>query len=302
MPLPLPRVLSVADGLSVGIAALRADAVVLGVGAAWLWALHPARGLTLMAVPEGQSRLAALVDWYAAPASLPSVLLFALIQLAAFMLRTWIEPGYLRAQRDVIMSGRGRTVVLLGGIDVFVPMLTVRAVNAAALAAGPVVGLLLHASGLPVALTVLGLALAGIAGAWVILGLQFATRLVALSRHDAVSALRASWDLTRGHRARLLVYDAAILGFLLTVAYLPGAIAAATLGAPVGFLVSLLTYVGGRAIVSVALTSAFVLATRETALVYRLMEPIAARLQRVKPGARIPAPDEPTDDGSYLRL
>ena len=121
------------------------------------------------------------------PENLPAVLLFALVQLAAFMLRTWVEPGFLRAQRDVVMTGRGKGVALVGGVDVFVPMLGVRLVNAAVLAVPVLIPLFLLAAGLPTLLASVVLGVGALAAAWVLIGLQFATRLVALGERDALA-------------------------------------------------------------------------------------------------------------------
>ncbi|MBN1336612.1 MAG: hypothetical protein JXB39_11695 [Deltaproteobacteria bacterium] len=141
--------------------------------------------------------------------------------LAIFAFRCWIEPGWYRLHREVLVQGTGRFGTLFGAWDALLPLagwkilaglVSLGTFLLAAIPGGACLawGLVRENTPLAVVGGVL-VALIVIPALWYVsLGLWFGPRLVALEGARPVAALERSWDLSRNHRWRLF-------GFLLVL-------------------------------------------------------------------------------------
>lgn len=209
--------------------------------------------------PRDLSELSPYLDPAEAQLLVSLVWLSAIIAIAAFLVRCWLLPGWLRLHRHILQTGTDSVGMLFGAGDAFVRMLGWRLLNGvillgtAAVAALPGgVLLALGASqesdvlGTIGALLLLLVVLPVLLYVW--LGLVLGDYAVSLEGLGPVAALDRSWELARGHRLRLAEFFAVVELF--------------------GFLGILLCCVGvfvTRPIAQIGATEAFLLATDPSA-------------------------------------
>lgn len=155
---------------------------------------------------EAQARLVVSLVW-----------LSVLVAIAAFFLRCWLLPGWLRLHRHVLQTGQEAMGLLFGGGDAFLRMLGWQVLNKVVLLGTTVVAALpggaLIALGAAQESDVLGaigvvlllvLALPVLVYVW--LGLVLGDFAVSLEDLGPIAALDRSWELARGNRVRLGVF------------------------------------------------------------------------------------------------
>jgi hypothetical protein len=137
--------------------------------------------------------------------------------LALFALRTWLEVGYLRVQREALETGTGSFQTLFGGADRFWSMAGFKLLGGvialgtmllSLLPGGVVLGAGLFLDLLPVTLTggVLAALMVLVVILYVGLGLALGKHALVFEGLRATEAIERTWELTRGHRLWLLVY------------------------------------------------------------------------------------------------
>jgi hypothetical protein len=173
------------------------------------------------------------------------------------LFRAWLHPGYLRLRAEILRTGSGSFATLFGGADVFGSMLAYKVLSwvismgvvLGALVPGiavVIVGAVLESTPVAVVGLVMAALLSTPVSIYVWLGLRFGAHAVALDGDGALEALERSWALARGHRLRMLLY------MVVTGALWLGGMCVCC----VGIFVT-------RAVVDVARTEAYLLATRD---------------------------------------
>lgn len=173
------------------------------------------------------------------------------------LFRAWLHPGYLRLRAEVLTTGRGSFGTLFSGADAFGSMLGYKVIawlihtGVVLLTLSPGAAVLIGGAVLEsTALAVLGLVLmfllATPVSLYIWLGLRFGAHAVALDGAGALQALERSWSLARGNRLWMLLY------MVVTGVVWMGGMCVCC----VGIFVT-------RAVVDVARTEAYLLATRD---------------------------------------
>jgi len=179
--------------------------------------------------------------------------------LAVLAFRAWLHGGYLRLHEEVLRTGQGGFGTLFGGADVFLSMVGFKVVSGLikagifllTLTPGLVlagVGVYLDNAVLMVVGGLVGLLLTVPIAWYVGLGLYFGNHAVALDNAGVMGALERSWDLARGNRLWLTLY--LLVTWVVWV---------------VGMCLCCVGIIVTRAIVDVARTEAYLLATRDSA-------------------------------------
>jgi len=134
--------------------------------------------------------------------------------------RAWIQPGYYRMHRDLVVTGAAEVGTLFGGGDAFLRTLLwqllmgvvlLGTVVAAAIPGGIGLIVVLRGGGEPALPVVIGLVAAlslpmALTGAYVGLGLALGGHAVALDGLGPAEALEKSWALASGNRIHLLLF------------------------------------------------------------------------------------------------
>lgn len=177
--------------------------------------------------------------------------------ILAFLFRSWLEPGYIRLQRDVVVNGSGEIGALFSGGDAFLNMLLWKLLSgviglgtlAFALLPGGALAAAGYFAGENTALMVAGAALAVLvalpAVIYVGLGLTLGNYAVALDGLKPVDALERSWSMARNNRVHLFVFL-----FVTGLFWI------------LGILLCCVGIIATRAIRDVGVTEAYLLATR----------------------------------------
>lgn len=177
--------------------------------------------------------------------------------IGIFLFRSWLEPGYLRLHRDLIVTGAGEVGALFGGGDVFARVALWKLLSAviglgtlvvALLPGGAVLGAgvaMDESSGVMITGGVL-MALIGLpALIYVELGLWMGSRAVALDGLAPMDALERSWAMARGNRVHLAIFYVVTSVFTL-----------------LGFIACCVGVFATRAITDVGTTRGYLVATR----------------------------------------
>ena len=217
----------------------------------------------------GQNHIQAASDWgqgllgqadmggaeMAVVAMIAGCVLGCLLLVALF--RCWLEPGYIRLQREVLADGAGKIGTLFSGTDAFVRMLLWKLLSfviglgtavVSLLPGGAVAGVgwfVLDDQTFLWVGVVLGALLLLPAAFYVGIGLSLGAHAVSLDDLGAMDALERSWGLARGNRLTLFVFYlvTAIVWFL-------------------GVCLCCVGIVGTRVMRDVATTEGYLLATR----------------------------------------
>jgi hypothetical protein len=192
--------------------------------------------------------------------------------LAILLFRSWLEPGYLRLHRELVIGGASGVGPLFGGASAWTRMIAWNLLSGVIMLGTLVVAMLPggallgagYASHESVPLMVAGgvlMAIIGVpVGIYVKLGLSFGAHAVALDDLGVMDALERSWALARGARLHLFLF------FLVT-----GLFWAA------GLLLCCVGVFATRAIRDVGVTEGYLIATRpEAAGDFALMQADAA--------------------------
>lgn len=177
--------------------------------------------------------------------------------IGIFLFRSWLEPGYLRLHRDLVITGAGEIGTLFGAKDVFLRVALWKLLSAV-IGVGTVVVAVLPGAALLGAgyamdessgMMIAGGVLMGVIGTpafiYVELGLWMGSRAVALDGMAPMDALERSWSLARGNRIHLLIF------YVVTAVFTALGLVACCVGV-----------FATRAITDVGTTRAFLVATR----------------------------------------
>jgi len=191
--------------------------------------------------------------------------------VAVLLFRSWLEPGYLRLHRDLVIQGQAGAGALFGGASAFTRMIGWNLLSGVIMLGTVVVAMLPGGALLAVGyeldrslpLMIGGGVLMGIIGVpvgiYVKLGLAFGAHAVSLDDLSVMDALERSWGLARGARLHLFLF------FLVTGLFWVA-----------GFILCCVGVFATRAIRDVGVTEGYLLATRpETAADFALMQPEA---------------------------
>lgn len=162
-------------------------------------------------------------------AAVAGTLLCSLIVLVFFVcLHSWLQVGWLRTHREVVVTGTSDFGPLFSGGDRFLDMILWRllqslvATGTAAAAVAP--GGLMIAMAFQIEQPILGV-LGGITAlglgipvmVWVGLGLMLGDHALVLEGLSPMEALDRSWSLAKGNRATLFIFGL-VVAFLLAIA------------------------------------------------------------------------------------
>ncbi len=215
-----------------GVAALKRDPPTVLVGGLLLMIMSSCQGgggnFRMPSDGGGMSKEMAAV-------ALGAALVGCCIGLAVFLARGFIEPGIWRAGARITEEGVGGMDTLFSGKDAWLSMLGYMLIRTliglgvfivTALPGGLLLGLAFYKGGggepnLPLAIAGGALMLLIVAPVmiYVQLGLQLGNLAVAIDDCKAMEALDRSWNLARGNRLQLLVFDI-VNGLLVFVGFL----------------------------------------------------------------------------------
>ena len=192
------------------------------------------------------------------------VLLVVILVMVGIAIQSYLEPGWIRAQRQALTEGKAPADVLLSGGSVFFPMFQwkllamgirfgvgmVAVLPGAAIAA---VGAQQESLAIGVVGGIVAVVFGGTVSLWLGLGLMFGSHAVALDGVGASEALERSWSLAKGNRLMLL---------LVVVVYSVVNGLATFVGLMMLCIGALFTGPAGRAITDTAVTAGYLRATR----------------------------------------
>lgn len=179
-------------------------------------------------------------------------------------IRAWIQVGWIRLHQDILVDDKGDMGRLFGGADragtLFKFLLAKAFIGLGTTAAAAAPGILLVVGGVAagsMATWIVGAVIALIAALaanlYVQLGLALGSHAVVLDDETALGAVERSWDLARGHRMTIFVFQLGI-GIVQLIAALVG-LMMLCIGA-------LVTVPAARAIGDFGFTESYLLFTR----------------------------------------
>ncbi len=174
-------------------------------------------------------------EWFIAGVLVAMAGIACFCVVLGFLVNSWISPGFIRVQRDLVVDGEGDFSTLFSGFDVLFRMILWKflvgfitfgiialsllpggvfllggsGLLTKAMGDGDVPSLLVGGSALTVGFVLMfvGIVVAIAVATYVSLGLSFGAEAIALDGLGPIEAMEKSWTMVSGHRWPLLLFS-----------------------------------------------------------------------------------------------